>query len=1432
MPPLIPNDMKKPFILHLIILYIFLFASPASLLRAQEKFVDRYNINYITLNDGLPHNFVDEIYKDSRGFLWICMGGGGLSRYDGYEFVNFTPDTPHCKLKSNFIRSAHEDHFQRLWVVSEGGTDIIDLSTLQSVPLLDDKQRFADLSRLPASFVICDSTGCIWLHCNNRLHRISFDENGDILEIRSLEAPGIYRSEVFFSDIDQDGKVWIGINGKLCKISPDNQGGLRATPVAECLAFTSDTYFTDFITKENEVWISTNHGLYRYNRNQNIVKHYEHIPGDPHSLSQNYLTSLAVTNDSQLLIASLRGINIYNPIKDNFEHISERFSDTGNSLLNSDFINCIIVEDKHIWIGTESGGINKFTTKRLSIQNYQNDRDNPQTLSHNPVNAIYEDTEGTLWVGTVEGGLNRKQAGSNHFAHYTHEDGTLSHNSVSAITADTQGRLWVGTWGGGINLLDRHNPQHTLKVISTTNGCEFPVDFVGALVHDPINRGMWIGANQGIYFYDFDTEQISSPLAGHATENILGCIGSIIDKEGQLWMGIIDGVYVIDLHSRKAALSGSTFSYRHLKYKLDDPSSGLIEKITCFCETADGTLWLGSNGHGIYKRTTDAKGEEHFTAYTTAQGLANNSVRGILEDDKGCLWIATNNGLSRLKKAEERFTNYTRQDGLADAQFYWNASCRSSRNELYLGTVAGLVSIECDLPGTPAKPSQVRFTRLIVNNEEVRPGCELLPQDIAVTQEICLHERQKSFSLEFSALHFDSDDAATYSYRLVGFDKEWIEVHNNRRFANYTNLSPGTYTLQVKYTADNDTPEESITELKIIIQPYFYKTAWFILLVILLLSIAAWQFYQWRIRSLKAQRELLHRKVEQRTHELNEQKLLLEKQTEELSRQNDVLKQQNEKITRQKTQLVQMARKVQELTLDKISFFTNITHEFRTPITLIIGPIERALKLSYNPQVIEQLHFVERNSKYLLSLVNQLMDFRKVESGKYEVVKSRSNFLKFADEVCIPFETFAKERDIRLERYYRMATPEIPFDAEAMHKVFTNLLSNAIKFTPNGGTVSLFVAQLPPTEQQKPTLYICVSDTGTGIPAEDLSKVFGRFYQSQGQTKYPMYGQAGSGIGLYLCKRIVQIHGGDICARNNHKTGCSLRILLPLSEEGGTTVTDIVESHALPDTPVPAETTETASKDLRILVVEDNADMRGYIRSILRDKYLVAEAADGAQALDILKTQTVDFIISDLMMPVMDGLELSRRVKEDISISHIPFLMLTAKTSQESRIESFRTGVDEYLLKPFDETLLLARIENILENRKRYQHKFAIGMDVASLNIEEESGDKKFINRVMEVMKEHYKNSYFEVSDFCEAVGISKTLLNQKLQNLAGQSAGQFIRNYRLNLAREMLLKNRENKSMNIAEIAYEVGFNDPKYFTRCFTKYFNTTPSSLLNND
>ena len=375
--------MKKHLLIYLI---IYSICSLAGQVRAQERFADRYNITYVTMNEGLPHNFIDDLYKDSRGFMWISTAGGGLSRYDGYEFVNYTPNNHQCKLKSNFIRNVCEDAFQRLWIVSEGGTDIIDLSTLKPIIPHDPKGIFPKILELPATRIMKDTQGCIWLHCDNALHRIEFNDKGEVQILSTLSPVYLNGPDIALKDIDEDGKIWMGNNGEIRKVALSPQKRLVTTPIADCLKFEAGTYISDFLSKENEVWISSDRGLFRYNKTGNVIKRYEHDSGNPYSLSQNYLTNLAITDDKQLIVATLRGINIYNPMTDNFERIACDLPNGGTNLLNSNFINCILTDGEHIWFGTETGGINLLNPRQLSIRSYRHAKENPSSLSYNQCN--------------------------------------------------------------------------------------------------------------------------------------------------------------------------------------------------------------------------------------------------------------------------------------------------------------------------------------------------------------------------------------------------------------------------------------------------------------------------------------------------------------------------------------------------------------------------------------------------------------------------------------------------------------------------------------------------------------------------------------------------------------------------------------------------------------------------------------------------------------------------------------------------------------------------------------------------------------------------------------------------------------------------------------------------------------------------------------
>lgn len=1341
-------------------------------------FTERYNMSYITIRSGLPHNFVDDIYKDSHGFLWVSTHGGGLVRYDGYNFQSFAVGGAGYALRSNSCRNVYEDGFGRLWVTFDEGSQVLALSTLRPCRELADDKLLKQALGEPALRVYKDTRGIMWLITTAHVFRIAFDRQGRVSSVLSCPFQGDI-PDTGICDIDGRGQVWIGMGNRLMRA--DTVSGSLALKTV--VTVPAATYIADILHKDGEVWIATNNGLYRMDCRTRNLKSYFNNPLSSNSLSHNYVSCVALSPEGNLLAGTLKGINLYNKATDSFERLD------AHSLinpLNCDFVNCLYSDKTGIWVGTEICGINHLKNQRLRMKNLVHDA-TPGSLSEGPVNAVYMQKDGTLWVGTVSGGLNKMIPGTDRFIHFSVQNGLISNNSVSAITEDGVGRVWVGSWGGGVGYMEKG------RIVRFLPGGEYDrlCNFVGSLHYDYVNDGLWIGTNDGVFFYDLKRRRMRDPFPG--SRFIRGCIGSIIDRRQTLWLGCGEGVCAIDLRERDVK---GDFVCRRLKYKLDNPSSRIVDKITSFCETPDGALWLGSNGYGFYRRTVDRNGKEHFHAFTVSDGLVNNSVRGLVATPDGMLWITTCNGLSKFDPRREVFTNYTEDDGLVSDEFYWNATYVSSQGRLFAGSICGLSEILGEYPVSFVS-SRIQFTRLTVGGQVISGENHYLTEDISIARAINLHERDKSFSIDFSALDYGSGMAGVYSYRLVGFDSKWQALPPFQHSVRYTNLPAGRYTFEVKYSGNGGRSLPASIEL--VVQPYFYKSAWFVCCAVLLAVLLGGYGYYRRIRVYKRRQAYLGRKVEERTHEL----AVRNKQLEEL------------------------AKRVEELTEDKIAFFTNITHEFRTPLTLILGPVDHALSLSKNPAVIEQLDFIKRNTRTLLQLVNQLLDFRKVESGTVDIHPQKGNFLDFLEKQSAPFEAFASERNIRFVKVFRLPRPCVWFDGNRLAKVINNLLGNAVKFTPGGGIIKLCSTII--RYGDKPALYVSVYDNGANIPPEDADRIFEKFFQSKGRNSLEPYHTVGTGIGLYLCRRIVEACSGRIWLKD-YKRGCSFRFVIPLPQapEEATDGIGMEQGTCLVDSPAREEA--KASSDSVILVVEDNVDMRRYLVSILAGHYRLLEAANGKEGLSVLKDHSVNLIVSDLMMPVMDGLEFSRRVKTDITISHIPFLMLTAKTEVAARNESYSLGVDAYLLKPFNEHTLLSRISGILRNVERYREKFSRSLDVSQLNMDEESADARFMNKVMGVLSEHYADSSFDLSSLCAEVGVSKSLLNKKLQMLAGQSIGQFIRNYRLKIAYDMILHNRKTRNLNITDIAWKAGFNDPKYFTRCFTRQYGVSPSSLMD--
>ncbi|MDR1273624.1 MAG: response regulator [Odoribacteraceae bacterium] len=1384
---------------------------PRAALSRQQGLPSRYVFSAMTVDDGLPHNYVDDIYKDSRGFLWISTGGG-LVRHDGHDMLLFNTGSAPVSLKSNAVKKVCEDDFRRLWVISSGGLDVIDLFTMHKDHALARWPAVDHARDLSLVNIFKDKKGNLWLHASEIIYKISFDPSGTVRQVDSTDRRD---ASPFTTLREVDGTIYAAYNGKIFTVAASLTGGLTLQRAFTPVDFGDDVHVSTLVKKENAIWIGTENGLFRYNLNNNSLDAFVHDERDPGSISQNMVTDILVRDDGQLIVATLLGLNFFDISSDTFERVSAGDDRDGNTL-NNDFINCLLADGNLLWIGTEAGGINKMAFPRLAVRAYVHHPDDPGSLSKNLVNAILEDHDGNLWVGTIEGGLNCKRVNEERFTRYTAGRGNLVHNSVSALEEDDRGRLWVGTWGGGISVLDANkSPAVTLENITLAT------NYVGILRHDTLNDGTWIGTNRDIYFYDARARRVRQPLSPRLTRNIHGTLGSLIDREGRLWLGTTAGLLEIDLSTLDEARECCDAAFFATGDQRFDRT--FLPKVSCLHEAHDGAIWLGSDGYGICRLVGD-RGNRLDRVLTTSDGLANNTVFGILEDEQGLLWISTARGLSCYNPASSLFANYVKDDGLINNQFYWNAAYKSPANKrLYFGGVNGLTSLDPNQEVAAGERPAVTFTRLQVSNKTISQGGNRhLREDISYARRVDLHEGDNSFSIEFSALDQDSPSTVVYAYRLIGFDDRWITAGAARRFASYTNLRPGAYKLQVKSMSRGEDATGNVAEMEIVVHPFFYKTAWFIALLVFLAAALVLRVYRWRVSALKRQQKILQEKVEDRTRALEQQKQLLERQALELQHQNDALKSQNEKIFSQRGQLLEMSEKVQEAMADRVDFFTNITHEFRTPLTLVTGPVERALKLSTNPRVIEQLQLARRNSKHLLSLVNQLMDFRKVESGNISVSLKSGNLPACLHEILIPLAALAAERHVTVREVYHLDPPTLFFDEEVIHKLITNLVANAIKFTPDHGRVTLYARTLPGKRSGKERLYLCVRDSGTGIKEGDLARVFDRFFQSRGNVPRPVPGQGGTGIGLYLCKSLVTLLGGTIRAKNNRGRGASFRVLLPLARGNISVVSARV---AAPPRTVAGDPENDRRRRSTILVVEDNADMQNFIVSILRDHYRIERADNGQQALDILKNKHVDLIISDLMMPVMDGLELSRRVKADFSISHVPFLMLTAKSSDEARVASYKTGVDDFLTKPFDEEMLLARVHNVIERREEYRRRFSPRVALDELNVSEESADKKFLRRAVEVLKANYKNPSFDVGEFVDAMQVSKSLLNKKMQILAGRPAGHFIRDYRLGTAREMM---RKEVDLTISEIAYAVGFNDPKYFTRCFTRHFGVAPSQL----
>ena len=785
---------------------------------AQSAIDDKYLVNWISMSDGLPANFVDYIYKDSSGFVWIATSGGGLSRFDGTDFLTFTSHT--VPRLSSFVTCVTEDYFRRLWVTSVDGLYVLELETLhcKSLPI----SELQALQGKNIRFITTDANGNVWLKYDTVIYRISFNREGEVDAVLTFSDPMIGIQDNFLRDVEGDGTVWTSYGSRLVRLF-DNGGVLTAATVIDNLPIEANAYVSDCLQKDNEVWISTERGLLRCDRNSGKVRHYRHSAADDRSLSQNFLTALCLSFDGQPLVSSLKGLNVYDQFSDSFGKINSETGSSRGPVLSSDFINCINKFGNQIWIGTESAGIVVISPKLLSVSNYAHEKDNPASIAPNPVNSILEDGKGRVWTGSVEAGLCWTYPGTGIFHNFTTKNSGLAHNSVSTMECDADGNLWIGTWGGGISILSLDRLQFVRNITAT----DLPISFIGALKYDSVNNYMWIGSNVGIFVCDLLSGEISPVLE----DQPFGSIGACMDRKDRMWIGCQRGLYVFDLHSRNGAGDKDMFSFR-----LVSPGAEYSDRINCVSIISDGSLWVGTNGNGIYRLDSeDEDGNMHFSRFSTEDGLANDMAKGILDDVFGRIWISTEYGLSCFNLKTMTFTNYYTGHGLSSSQFYWNASAKLSDGTLYFGQVDGLTVVNPQKESRNYRKFNLRFTRLTIGEKDIVAGDKQIDRDISYADEVRLHQRDKSIGFEFALLDYGAASPAICSYRLKNFDDEWIPLRQNRHFISFANLPAGNYTLQIR-AMDSESQVLGETEINIRVARYFYRSWWFFIMSLIVIG--------------------------------------------------------------------------------------------------------------------------------------------------------------------------------------------------------------------------------------------------------------------------------------------------------------------------------------------------------------------------------------------------------------------------------------------------------------------------------------------------------------------------------------------------------------------------------------------------------------------
>ncbi len=1347
----------------------------------------KLHFKHIQNEDGLANSTIEAIHQDHRGFMWLGTRDG-LNRYDGYQMTvyKYDPKYPYS-LSDSYVTCIYEDSQHQLWVGTLNGLNRYDPQLNRFTRFQHANQQKNSLSHNYVTAMLEDHQGTLWVTTlGGGINKLDL-KTGTFRSFHQSE--GLKSEEVYCLFEDAKAQLWMGTSKGLHLYDHDTQR-FRSISLPENLRGGAQPAIRSIAAtpKGHLLLGSSDNGLIDYEPQSQACRQYTYSDADPFSISSNLIRSILISKNGQTWIGSINGgLDRFVPRTGRFYNYQNEPDDPQS--LSQRTVSALSEDNQgNLWIGTHRGGVNLYMPKTEKFELYRQEP-RPNSLSYNDVKTFAEDRYGYIWIGTDGGGLNRFERKTRSFKHYRHQafdPRTIGSNEVLDVFEDRQGQLWVGAWGGGLCLYERNSEQFTRFQHRPRDSSSISSNYIQKIFEDR-KGNFWVATYfGGLNLFDRQSRtfrRITRSQSGKT--RLLGnnVVSINEDHHGNLWIGTDDaGLNCLN------ASTGEFSHYFHQDEKKPDLRVLFVDK--------KGQLWLGQAG--LYQFDPS---QNQFKLWTEKAGLATEFIKGIAEDEDGNLWVSTSHGLTKIHPKTLRFRKFNTADGLQGLEFEANAFLKTKDGQLFFGGVNGFNAFYPKNITTNEFLPPVYLTDFHLHNEKVWPGDKNSPlkQDISLTDKIVLSYKQATFSFDFAALNYTAAENNQYAYMLENWDEAWNEVGTEKR-ASYTNVSPGEYTFRVKASNNDGLWNETGRSLKVIILPPFWATWWFRSLLVLSIGAGLYWFYRFR-RNLELQR-------------LEEQKR-------------------------------------EELHQLQLQFFTNITHEFRTPLSLILGPIEKLLKEETRLSQRKDYQVIQRNTNRLLHLVNELMDFRKSEAGILRLHVMEGNVAWFLQEIVEEFSTLAQEKNIDFVVTPGHASTGFWFDRQILEKILINLISNAFKYTPVGGRIMLeivenldnfkpsFVNELTLKSEYKAQryLYFRVLDNGIGISKESIGHLFERYYRISDA-------HLGSGIGLAFVKSLTALHKGAILVSSERHQGTEIVIGIPCTREDYSPNELWLDGLNSPATlesfqaqydyfmPLGEEKPELevdppliSFPGFHILVVDDNEELRTFLREILAIRYQVSEAQDGQEAYEKALVEQPDLIISDIMMPVMDGIEFCKKVKSDPQLAHIPFMLLTAKEALESKIEGTSSGADYYFAKPISIELLELNIKNIFAQKQKLVERYVHDHHAEVKDHVHSSKDKEFLEALITLIENNLLNPDLNIDYLCTQMGMSRTKLYNKIKGMTNQSINDFVRTVRLKNAVKLMV----TQDVSIAEVMYSVGIQTQSYFTKAFKAEYGKTPSQFL---